>query len=138
LATYTTTIDIAAPPEIVFAHLTTVDGVLAWMGQAAQLEPVRGGRFAVDIDGSAIRGEFVAVDPPHRMVVTWGVEGSDTFPPGASTVEFHLSGSGDGTQLRLIHSGLPDERLSRHAQGWQHFLGRLRVTVGISGMAGQS
>ncbi len=42
VADYSTSIDIAAPPDIVYAHLVTVDGWLAWMGQHAEIraEPI--------------------------------------------------------------------------------------------------
>src|SRR5262249_51597237 len=40
MAEYATSIDIDAPPDVVFSHLVTVEGMLAWMGQHARLEPV--------------------------------------------------------------------------------------------------
>lgn len=44
MAEFSTSIDIVAPPEVVFAHLVTVEGMLAWIGQHAELQPVpRGG-----------------------------------------------------------------------------------------------
>ena len=52
-ANQATTVDIDAPPEIVFAHLVTPEGMLAWMGQQAELDPTPGGVFAVDGDALA-------------------------------------------------------------------------------------
>ncbi|PZS01122.1 MAG: ATPase, partial [Chloroflexi bacterium] len=43
---YSASIDIEAPPGVVFAHLVTADGMVAWMGQHAELNPTPGGRFA--------------------------------------------------------------------------------------------
>ena len=86
-----TSIDIEASPEIVFAHLVTPEGMLAWMGQHAQLDATPGGVFAVDIDGIPVRGEYVEVDPPHAVVISWGVTGNELLPPGASRVEFRLT-----------------------------------------------
>jgi uncharacterized protein YndB with AHSA1/START domain len=65
---FTTSIDIDAPPDIVFAHLTTTEGMLAWMGQHAELDATPGGVFAVDIEGNPVRGEFLEVDPPTRSL----------------------------------------------------------------------
>ena len=120
-----TSIDIEAPPEIVFAHLVTPEGMLGWMGQHAQLDATPGGVFAVDIDGIPVRGEYVEVDPPHAVVISWGVTGNEVLPPGASRVEFRLTPIPSGTRLDLTHSGLPDVEQPKHAQGWAHFLPRL-------------
>lgn len=125
MAEYSTSIDIAAPPEIVFAHLTTPERMVTWMGERADLQPQPGGRFAVDIRGVAFRGEYLEVEPPSRVVVSWGLAGSDEFPAGASRVEFTLSPTPEGTTLRVLHTGLPDSHLRTHGLGWQHYLARL-------------
>lgn len=88
MAEFRDSIDIAAPPEVVFDYLTTNTGMVAWMGQYADLEPKTGGRFAVDIAGHPVRGEYLCVEYPSRVVVSWGFFGSDDLPSGASTVEF--------------------------------------------------
>lgn len=120
-------IDIEAEPAVVFDYLVTPDGMTAWMGEYAVLEPWRGGRFDVDIVGSPIRGTYLEVDRPHRVVVSWGVAGSDDLPPGASRVSFELTEIAGGTRVDLTHSGLPDARLPGHRTGWAHFLPRLRA-----------
>jgi uncharacterized protein YndB with AHSA1/START domain len=129
MADFATTIDIEAPPEIVFDHLVTVDGMLAWMGQRAELDPRPGGVFAVDIDGNPIRGEFVTVDRPHSVVVTWGLEANDVLPAGSTQVTFVLTPTATGTRLDLTHSGLPESQVPPHAEGWPHFLGILAGTA---------
>lgn len=126
---YATSIDIDAPPDVVFEHLTTPEGMVAWMGQHAELDPRPDGTFSVDINGSPVRGRYVEVDPPHRVVVSWGVAGSDVHPPGSSRVEFTLVPVGDGTRLDLLHSGLPDEQAPGYARGWVHFFGRLQAAA---------
>jgi uncharacterized protein YndB with AHSA1/START domain len=122
---FATSIDIDAPPEVVFAHLVTPDGMLAWMGQHADLDARPGGVFAVDIDGTPVRSEYLEVDPPHAVVVSWGVPGNDLLPAGASRVEFRLTPIARGTRLDLTHSGLPAVEQPKHAAGWAHFLDRL-------------
>jgi uncharacterized protein YndB with AHSA1/START domain len=125
MADYATSIDIAAPPEVVFAHLTTPERMVRWMGERADLHPLPGGRFAVDIQGVAFRGEYLEVEPPHRVVVSWGLAGSDDFPPGSSRVEFTLWPTPAGTTLRLLHTGLPETHARTHRLGWSHYLARL-------------
>jgi uncharacterized protein YndB with AHSA1/START domain len=129
VADYATSIDIDAPPATVFDYLTTEAGMTAWMGQHAELDPHPGGGFAVDIAGYAIRGRYLHVEPPTRVVVSWGVAGSIDLPAGASTVEFRLTATERGTRVDLIHSGLLETDLAGHADGWQHFLPRLRVAA---------
>jgi uncharacterized protein YndB with AHSA1/START domain len=129
MAEFSTSIDIEAPPEAVFAHLITEDGMVAWMGQHAELQPQPGGGFAVDINGVLVRGEYLEIDPPHRVVVSWGMAGSEDLPPGSSRVEFTLTPTGNGTALNLVHTGLPDSRAKGHAKGWANYLGRLQLAA---------
>jgi uncharacterized protein YndB with AHSA1/START domain len=125
MAEFSTSIAIEAPPEVVFAHLVTEGGMVAWMGQHAELHPEPGGGFAVDINGALVRGEYLEVDPPHRVVVSWGMAGSEDLPPGSSRVEFTLTPTANGTALHLLHTALPDPRAQGHALGWTNYLGRL-------------
>lgn len=129
MAEYTTSIEIEAEPSVVFDYLVTEAGMTAWMGQSAMLEPRAGGGFAVDIAGYAIRGEYLEVERPHRVVVSWGIAGSPDLPAAASTVAFTLSPTAQGTRVELVHSQLPDSELDGHADGWTHFLPRLRIVA---------
>lgn len=125
-------IQIAARPETVFDFFTDPDKMIQWMGRSAELDPVPGGRFHCDINGRHVAsGSYVEVDPPRRIVVTWGWEGEDSsVAPGESTVEVDLVPSGDGTQLRLVHRDLPDaESAGRHSEGWAHYTQRLSVVA---------
>ncbi len=136
MAEYATSIDIDATPAEVFDFLVTEAGMTAWMGQHARLDPRPGGAFAVDIAGHAVRGRYVDVERPRRVVVSWGVAGSADLPPGASRVEVTLTPTARGTRVELVHSGLPDPGLDGHADGWTHFLSRLRA-VAAGGDAGR-
>jgi uncharacterized protein YndB with AHSA1/START domain len=129
MAEFATSIDIGADPDFVFTFLTTNDGLTAWMGQWADLEPTPGGKFDVDIFGSPVRGEFLVVDPPHRVVVSWGYAGSDDLPPGASRVAFTLTPIETGTRVDLVHTGLPERHEPGHARGWEYFVERLAVVA---------
>lgn len=127
MAEFATSIDIEAPPDIVFAHLTDPRRMVAWMGQHADLEPVPGGTFAVDVQGTPFRGQYLEIDPPRRVVVSWGLAGSDDFPPGISRVEFTLTPIPSGTSLSLLHTDLPEPYAQTHGKGWRHYLERLRL-----------
>lgn len=135
MAEFRDSIDIEASPETVFEYLTTSAGMTAWMGQYAELDPTPGGRFAVDIAGHPVRGEYLRVEYPRRVVFSWGLAGSEALPAGASTVEFTLTPIDGGTRVDLTHSDLPETEVRGHAHGWAHFLPRLAI-AGIHGDAG--
>ena len=88
---FATEIDLPAPAEEVFRHLTDPAAMIRWMGQHAVLKPVPGGAFEVDINGVPVRGHYLEVDPPRRVLVSWGVAGNTSMPPGATEVEFTLT-----------------------------------------------
>jgi uncharacterized protein YndB with AHSA1/START domain len=122
---FSTEVDLPASPEEVFRHLTDPAAMIRWMGQHAVLKPVPGGTFELDINGVPVRGRYLEIDPPRRVLVSWGVAGSATMPPGTTEVEFTLTPIQDGTRLRLVHRGLLPGQAQVHAAGWQHFLARL-------------
>lgn len=121
---------IEAPPEIVFSYLTDSRRFVRWMGVGAELDPRPGGRYRIDADGQHVAiGEYREVEPPRRLVMSWGWEGHPTVPPGSTTVEITLTPEKGATILRLRHLGLPDEGERRqHTAGWQMYTGQL-VTV---------
>jgi uncharacterized protein YndB with AHSA1/START domain len=126
--TFSYELRIQALPEVVFSFFTDPSKMARWMGIDHKLDPVPGGAFMVDINGRDVTiGEFVEIDPPRRVVFTWGWRDSTEVPPGSTTVEVNLSAEGDATVLRFAHRGLPPGRLEPHARGWSHFLTRLEI-----------
>lgn len=121
-------IRIAARPGTVFAYFTDPLRMVRWMGHKVDLDPRPGGVLRIDYNGADVaRGVFVEVDPPRRIVFTWGWDmPGDPVPPGASTVEVTLTPDGDGTIVRLLHHGLPSAAVDGHREGWDHFLPTLR------------
>jgi uncharacterized protein YndB with AHSA1/START domain len=133
---------IAASPETVWRFLVDPEKATRWMGQTAQFDARPGGEYLVGvIPGHTARGAFVELDPPRRLVFTWGwdpgEDGPNPVPPGSSTIEIELVPDGDGTTLTFTHRDLPSaEAAQSHAHGWDHYLGRL-VTVAGGGDAGE-
>lgn len=130
---------IHADPETVFGFLTDPGKMRRWIGRTLELDPRPGGIFRIDVNGrDVVRGAFVEVIPPRRVVFTWGWEGTETeaeagardrpearVPPGSTTVEVTLEPREGGTLLRLRHRGLTGPDRERHAFGWTHYLSRL-------------
>jgi len=118
---------IAAPPEVVFPYFTDPARMVEWMGIAAMLDPRPGGTFRVEANGrDVVVGEYVEVDPPRRVVFTWGFAGDGrVVGPGSSRIEVTLEPDGDGTLLELRHHDLPESARASHGEGWTHYLSRL-------------
>jgi uncharacterized protein YndB with AHSA1/START domain len=131
----TAVVHVDAPPERVFEYFVRPDALARWMGDAVALEPQPNGRFELDVHGAPVRGEYLEIDPPHRLTVSWGYAGSDRLPPGASTVEVRLIADAAGTRVELEHRDLPGTETPGHASGWKHYLARLR-TAGAGGDPG--
>jgi uncharacterized protein YndB with AHSA1/START domain len=130
-------ITVAAPPETVFPFFVEPDRMMRWMGTEAELDARPGGGFRVNVGGTHVaQGEYVEIDPPSRVVFTWGWDNPDTVvPPGTSTVEVTLTAEGGGTKVVLIHRDLPEGQAGPHGMGWEHYLGRLEI-AGAGGDAG--
>jgi uncharacterized protein YndB with AHSA1/START domain len=128
---------IAASPETVWEFLVDPEKLARWKGRLAEtFEPRPGGAYRIEVvPGHVAAGEFVELDPPRRIVYTWGWEpdgdGPNVVPPGSSTVEIELVPDGAGTRLLFTHRDLPTrESADRHAHGWHHYLERLAVAAG--------
>jgi uncharacterized protein YndB with AHSA1/START domain len=126
LASYEVTI--AAPAEVVWAHLPTAEGLIRWVGPAATADPAPGGVLRwTHPDGARVVGWFVELVPHRRLVFTYGWEdGQMGVPPGSTTVEIDLVEEDGATTVRLVHHGLPPEAVEAHERGWEYFLGVLR------------
>lgn len=111
---------IKAPPEVVFPYFTDPALIVEWIGNRAEL----------DMGEVVARGAYIAVEPPYRVVFSWGISGSDVLPPNGSTVEVALTPDGDDTMVALTHRGLPCIHVGNHRAGWGHRLGWLLVAAG--------
>lgn len=124
---------IAARPETVWEFLVDEAKATRWMGTSASFDPRPGGLYRVEVlPGHTARGEFVELDPPRRLVFTFGWESGQAaaIAPGSSTVEVVLTPNEEGTLLRFTHQDLPGtEAAESHARGWEHYLERLRVVA---------
>lgn len=126
---------INAQPATVFDALTTPDGIACWWGPddgpvlAAETDVRVGGRFRVRfrmLDGSEHEssGEYLRVDPPHHLEMSWRWSGDEDG--GESRVEIALRATDTGTELTFTHAGLQDEASRRgHEEGWSGALDKL-------------
>ncbi len=126
---------IDASPETVFDFFTDPEKLTRWLAAEAALDPRPGGicrQTHIGRDGERylMRGEFVEVSRPHKVVFTWGFENENMGTrPGASRVEVTLEPRDGGTWLRLVHRDLAPSDRADHDGGWETMLGRLADTV---------
>jgi uncharacterized protein YndB with AHSA1/START domain len=122
----TATVRISATPAEVFPYFTDPELMVQWIGEWADLDAEPGGSFALDINKTPVRGHYVEIDPPRRVVFTWGVAGNDRLPPGSTTVEVVLTADQGATVVELFHHDLPADDFPGHLDGWTDMLARLR------------
>lgn len=123
---------IAAPVDVVWACWTDPDRLVRWMGSEAVIDLRPGGDVRIAYgNGAVMLGSVLEVEPPRRLVFTWGWEDpAELVRPGASRVEVDLEEVPDGTRVRVRHLGLPAAEAESHGEGWDHFLGRLGDAAG--------
>lgn len=127
---------IKARPSVVFDALTRPEGIRQWWGPdagpvlAAECDVRVGGRYRVrfrTLDGTEHEsaGEYLEVDPPHRVAMTWRwTEGGGDG--GESRIEASLRAIEGGTELTFTHSRLESEASAQgHERGWSGALDKL-------------
>lgn len=125
------------PPGRVFAAWTDPSWLARWMSPVGharvEADPRPGGRLHVVMvgDGREIEhsGEFIEVEPPHRLSFTWRSAYTGDQP---SIVTVSLTAAGGATDLVLRHERLPAEAAASHRGGWGSMLGRLAGLLAAS------
>jgi len=130
---------IRAQPAIVFAALTTPEGITHWWGPdagpvlLAESDARVGGRFRVrfrKVDGSEheASGEYLEVLDSKRLVMSWQwVDGGEPDERGeVSRVAIELRAIDIGTELTFTHARLQTEvSCNSHREGWSYALDEL-------------
>jgi uncharacterized protein YndB with AHSA1/START domain len=120
-------IRIEAPQEAVFELLTDPTQVERWQPMEF-FEPRMGGKFRFAKGEWIAVGEIIEFDRPNAVAYTWDWQNN---PIGSRTVvKYELTKDGDGTMVRLTHTGFVDaEWATDHAKGWGQYLGRLKIAA---------
>ncbi|TDW87251.1 uncharacterized protein YndB with AHSA1/START domain [Kribbella pratensis] len=75
-----------------------------------------GGSYVVEMGPHVVRGTYLEVDPPHRLVFSWKWDGTEDEP---TRVEVELTETLDGTRMLLSHTGFANaEDAANHRMGW--------------------
>jgi uncharacterized protein YndB with AHSA1/START domain len=113
-------ITIGAPRELVFEFLSQSDRWAAWWGAGSTIDPQTGGRVLIRHPGGIeVIGEVREIDPPAKIVFTYGHAAGTPIAPGGSIVTIALEPVEAGTRLHLRHAvGTPALR-EEFVQGWR-------------------
>jgi uncharacterized protein YndB with AHSA1/START domain len=128
---------VRAPRELLFRAWTDADELMRWWGPMG-MEPAGatvdlrvGGGYRISMrapggEPSHAFGTFREVEPPRRLVYTWGWEGGefDGLADTLVTVEFHPRGA-EATEIVLTHERLEPGAVEPHRSGWLDTLERV-------------
>ena len=128
------TVELAHPPDKVWAALTTADGLRAWFGNEATIDLRPGGaaRMTWTQEGFTAQMRVERVEEPTVFGFTWGIFGLPEEDPRRTYVEFTLESAGAGTRLTVVESGFAQLAKDAHTKaydgntdGWAKELGEL-------------
>ncbi len=128
------TVEIAHPPEKVWAAITTAEGLSSWFGDDAAIDLRPGGsaRMSWAAEGVTADMRVERVEEPRVFGFTWHIYGLPDDDPRRTYVEFTLERSGAGTRLTVTESGfaqLPEDVYRKafdgNTEGWAKELGEL-------------
>ena len=136
-ATITVSRHFDASPERVFDAWLDEKTAGQWLfatptGQMVRVEidPRVGGRFTIveRRDGEDVEhtGEFLEIDRPRRLVMTFGVP---KYSPNMTKVTVEITPSGSGCDLTLTSDNIEAEWADRTRQGWGTILEALAKTL---------
>lgn len=114
---------IRAPRELVFSYFTDTPRWAAWWGAGSTIDPSPGGAVLIrHPNGIEVVGAVVAIEPPQRIVFTYGFASGAPIPPGSSLVTITCESHPQGTRVHLVHDFAEPGVRDAHNQGWRYQL----------------
>lgn len=140
---------LSAPRERVFRAWTDADQLRKWFGgpvgfttPRAEIDLRIGGTYRVEIrspEGNSVfaTGRYLEIEPPSRLVFTFGWRDFPGIDIGETTVTVQLFDREGSTELVLTHEPFAAAQLkSFHEFGWTTSLERLAEGVSSEGALG--
>jgi uncharacterized protein YndB with AHSA1/START domain len=91
--------------------------------------PLVGKTFHFNLDGRVIVGRFIEVDPPHRVLLRWDRQGTETATSESTFIEITLTPTDGGTNVKVEFSGLSAEDAAFYLQLWERHLDRIAAAL---------
>jgi uncharacterized protein YndB with AHSA1/START domain len=101
------TLELTQPPAVVWAALTTAEGLGTWFGDKGATIDLRPGGAGELTWASGDRAELriERVDEPTAFGFTWHIMGLPADDPRRTYVEFTLEPVAEGTRLTVVETG---------------------------------
>jgi uncharacterized protein YndB with AHSA1/START domain len=111
-----------APPERVFRALTDSKDLVKWLLVKAEVDLRKGGDYSFEnLLGTHWTGKVISLEKNKAVSFSWIAN---------TTVMFEVTKKGDGTLLKLRHTGLEDPELfAKISQGWAYYLTNLKSVL---------
>ena len=114
---------ICAERSTVFRFFTHSNLFADWWGEGSTIDGRVGGSVLIRYpNGILASGKILELEPPERIVFSYGYASGKPFPAGESRVAITLEESGTGTLLTLRHELADAAVRDEHVQGWRYQL----------------
>ena len=117
-----------APAALLWRFWTDPAHIVRWFGpESAEARKVEsdlrvGGDWGIDFHAYGglrrVRGVYLSLEEPRRLVSTWAWLNDDDVKGEESQYQLDLVEEGDGVRLTLIHTLPTEELAAQHGQGW--------------------
>jgi uncharacterized protein YndB with AHSA1/START domain len=101
----TRTIEIKAPPSVVWRQLASQEALRRWISPNIEIDLRVGGawRFLGPDNATWVSGVVLELAPEGRLILSWMEEGQGWLHPGRLVIELRPTAS--GTHVTMIHDG---------------------------------
>ncbi len=132
---YAHRVDIEGDVQVVWRAFTEAAHLAKWCAPGAQIRPRAGGLFRASVDRvTEIEAHIDVFVPARRLRLIYLPSPALPVADSAIVVDFIMEGSPDGTIVRVLGSGVPDDPewdtpYRRMRIGWERAMARLKVYV---------
>jgi uncharacterized protein YndB with AHSA1/START domain len=114
---------ICAKRSTVFRYFTDSKRFAAWWGEGSTIEGRTGGTMSIRFpNGILASGKILEIQPPERIVFSYGFDLGKPIPPEGSRVTITLDEVPGGTQVTLYHELSDATVRDEFIQGWRYQL----------------
>lgn len=113
------------PPERVWPHVSTQEGLRRWFAGNIRIRPEVGSPVALGAHGGRLRGRVLEVFPRQLLRLSWTEEGAGWPEPEPLIITIELVPEGRGTRVYITHSGFENlpvairqKEFDSYRRGW--------------------
>jgi len=116
-------VTIRAPRDLVFRFFTDSPRWASWWGAGSTIDARVNGDVLIRYPGGTEAiGKVLEIDPPKKIVFSYGYAKGMPIPAGESRVTIQLDAVREGTRVRVHHAFADAAVMQQHVQGWRYQL----------------